>query len=374
MAPRKLKLMISSRSDAFGIPDGKGGEIKLREIRTTLKHDLESAGFLGGPLLEVWINETEHGNQTENAWDECLVEAADCDLFIALYDGNPGWERDKSGLGICQAEFDAAFNTAPQKVQMVRLPNAKLPNPITPAATRFRDSLTRAHRFETHVKKDWPELRTKMHELVRTMILRVGLEGARQFRKSGANVGQALDWTRMDFNERSAAIRRTIALAVGRDSTRRTVAHEALREIEGQDLLFVCHGAPRSMAEAAGREAVGRPFFSDHHLVSADASATFVGPVHLIGCPKGVTDLQAITLLGTPDITVVPGSFGIYAVDRVNMVQVCLLADCADAGSTRNAVARLFEWLERSGEQLPLVKRAAARRRILDVIADELKA
>jgi hypothetical protein len=373
MAPRKLKLMISSRSDAFGLPDGQGGEIKLREIRTTLKRELETAEFLGNSLLKVWINETEHGNQTEIDWDECLIEATECDLFIALYDGNAGWERDKSGLGICQAEFDAAFNTAPQKVQIVRLPNAKLPNPVTEGATRYLDALTRAHRFETHIKKDWPELQTKIKDLVRNMVLRTGLEGARQFRKSGANVGQALDWTRMDFNERSDAIKHAIALAVGRDRTGRTIAHESLRELEGQKLLFVCHGAPRSMAEAAGREAVGRPFFSDHHLVAGDTGATFVGPVHLIGCPKGVTDLQAITLLGTPDITVVPGSFGVYAVDRVNMVQVCLLADCADSGSTRNAVARLFEWLERSGEQRPLVKRAAARRRILDVIADELK-
>lgn len=365
--------MISSRSDAFGIPDGQGGEISLRDVRTTLKRSLEAAEFLGGSLLEVWINETEHGNQTDNAWDECLAEATDCDLFIALYDGDPGWERDNSGLGICQAEFDAAFNTAPQKVQVVRLPKAKLPKPPSKAATRFLDSLTRAQRFETHIKDDWPELQAKIKELVRTMVLRTGLEGARQFRKSGANVGQALDWTRMDFNERSYAIRQAIAVAVGRDRTGRTALNEALREVDDQTLLFVCHGAPRSMAEAAGREAVGRPFFFDHRLVSADTSATFVGPVHLIGCPKGVTDLQAITLLGTPDITVVPGSFGVYAVDRVNMVQVCLLADCADSGSTRNAVARLFEWLERSGEQGPLVKRAAARRRILDVIADELK-
>lgn len=55
--PKKLTLMISSRSDKFRIPDGEGGEISLRDVRTQLKKDIESATFLGGELIDVWINE-----------------------------------------------------------------------------------------------------------------------------------------------------------------------------------------------------------------------------------------------------------------------------------------------------------------------------
>lgn len=374
MAQRKLRIMISSRSDAFAIPDGNGGEIKLRKARTDLKTELEASAFLDAPLVEIWINEGEHGEQTDVAWDECIKQAIDCDLFIAMYDGDPGWDRDGSGLGICQAEFDAALGAAPQKVHVIRLPKNKLPRSNASnylSATRFLDSLKKAQRFETHVQEDWPELRSKVRSLVRDMVLRAAHEGVRQFRKSGLNTGQALDWTRMDFVARSSAIAATIAEAVAGSSGQYEQAAWATRKLGGADLYFACHGAPRSMSEAAGRETVGKPFFNDHKLLPAQMKGETVGPVHLIGCPKGVTDLQAITLLGTSDITVVPGSFGVYAVDRVNMVQVCLLADCADPGSTRNAVTRLFEWLGRSGEDEALVARARSRKRILAVIAQE---
>ena len=182
--------MISSRSDNFSIPDGNGKFITLRDARHLLKEQLEQAKFLGGNMVEVWINETEHGRQNNNAWDECIEQARECDLFITLYDGNPGWERKGSGLGVCHAEFDAAFNTAPQKVQVVRLPGAKLHQ--TDPGRRFLDALTKAHRFETHVKSDWVELQNKIHSLVRDMILRAAHEGVRDFHKSGLNTGPAL--------------------------------------------------------------------------------------------------------------------------------------------------------------------------------------
>ena len=71
------------------------------------------------------------------------------------------------------------------------------------------------------------------------------------------------------------------------------------------------------------------------------------------------------------DFTVVEGSFGVYAADKTQKIQLCLLSDCADPGSTRNAVTRYFEWLGRSGELPMLVERAAARRRIIDAVLAE---
>lgn len=202
------------------------------------------------------------------------------------------------------------------------------------------------------------------------MILRAAHEGVRDFHKSGLNTGPALDWSRMDFESRSQAIRDTIVQSV--ESNAASGSTSAVRILEKQKVIFVCHGAPRSMGEAAGREAVGKPFTSDYKLVGSVLKAGYIGPIHLVGCPKNVTDLQALNFLGVSDVTVVPGSFGVYAVDRVNMVQVCLLAQCNDPGSTRNAVARLFEWLSRSGELPPLIRRAASRRKILQVIAQEI--
>ena len=376
MAHRELKLMISSRSDDFEIPDGNGGLMKLRAARETLKADLEAASFLDRPLLKVWINEREHGEGGQTAWDQCLAEAKACDLFISLYDGHAGWTLKGSELGICQAEFVAAFNDSPEKVQVVRLPKAKLKAGDV-SGKNFLDALTSSQRFETHPRSDWPEIQAKIHSLVQQMVLGALHEGIRQYRKSGPNLGQALNWSRMTFFDRSGAIQAAIASEIaetaGGERLEEARGLLALRTIRDTRVLFSCHGAPRSLGEAAGREAVGRPFLNDHNLSAATSwKQSDAGPVHLVGCPKGVTELQALALLGATDVTVVPGTFGVYAADRSHMVQVCLLSGCTDPGSTRNAVQRFLEWLERSGEFEQLNRRARSRRRIVETIIGEM--
>lgn len=369
----KLRLMISSRSDRFSIPDGAGGMMTLREARERLKAGIEAEAFFGNGLVEVWINEREHGDTSDTAWNECLHQAEACDLFVALYDGDAGWAPPGSAVGICQAEFDTALRLAPGKMRIVRLPGAN------PAAGNlldqsFHEALAAARRFETHVKKDWPELRAAIASLVREMVLGAALEGTREFRRSGGNLGQALDWSRMTFTERAAAIGLTIADATRRrgtasGTTRGTTSGDtrATVTLDGEAVLFACHGAPRSLSLAASREMVGQPFLRDHEILRAAASGV-IGPIHIIGCPKGVTETQAVSLLGFPDFTVVEGSFGVYAADRVQRIQLCLLANCSDPGSTRNAVERFFEWLDRSRELPAMLDRAKSRRRIIDAI------
>ena len=371
MAQKKLRLMISSRSENSSIDDGAGARMPLREARLALKRDIEAADFLAGGLVEVWINEDEHGDGAGTSWDECIEQARSCDLFIALYDGDPGWAPKGGSVGICAAEFEMAFGAAPSKVKILRLPDAKVVagNKL---AEDFRDSLAAANRYETHIKKDWVELRSRMLELVREMFLAAAHEGARDYRKSSTNIGLALDWSRMTFAERSRAIAETIAGAIALRKGKANTADPKLvvAQVEGDDLIFACHVAPRSLSVAAARELVGQPFLSDHRIAET-VGTQGIGPVHLIGCPKGVTENQAVSLLGFPDFTVVEGSFGVYAADRVQKIQLCLLADCADPGSTRNSVDRFFEWLSRSGELPLLAERAKSRRRIIDAILKE---
>jgi hypothetical protein len=362
--------MISSRSDRFSLPDGAGGSISLRDARLQLKADLENAEYLGSSLIDVWINEAEDGDHSETAWDECILQAESCDLFISLYDGSAGWAPTGGAVGICQAEFDAALRLAPGKVKVIRLPGAKMKAGNT-LDQRFQEALSKASRFETHVKTDWPDLRSRVHGLVNQMVLGAAQEGVRERRKSGANVGQALDWSRMTFPERSGAIATTISGSlVDRGATLLDGSVRASTPLAGSEILFCCHGAPRSLSYSAAREFVGQPFLRDHQMVDG-ATSDVSGPVHLVGCPKSVTESQAVNLLGFPDFTVVEGSFGVYAADKTLMVQLCLLRDCADPGSTRNAVGRFFEWLERSGELSLLSERAASRRRIIDAILAE---
>jgi hypothetical protein len=64
--------------------------------------------------------------------------------------------------------------------------------------------------------------------------------------------------------------------------------------------------------------------------------------VHVIACHKGVTENQAVGLLGFPDATIVTPAFGVYVADNVQKIQLILLANCRDESSTRYAVQRFF--------------------------------
>jgi hypothetical protein len=79
-----------------------------------------------------------------------------------------------------------------------------------------------------------------------------------------------------------------------------------------------------------------------------------------------------MTLLGFPDATIVTGSFGVYVADNVQKIQLCLIANCRDDSSTRHELQKLFDWLEQSGEDALLAKRATSRARIVGVIAKEV--
>ena len=129
----------------------------------------------------------------------------------------------------------------------------------------------------------------------------------------------------------------------------------------------VDQGKQVAMNVGEAREILGRPFLKDHQEV--DALKRAVGPVHLIGCNRSVTETQATNLLGFPDAIVVAAPFGIYVADPVQRIQFVLLANCRDETMTRLALQTFLRWLTESGEGERLVERAAARTRIVKVIA-----
>lgn len=173
MPDKPLTLMISSRSDRFEVDDGEGGKMKLREARQRLRAEVENATFLGRKLVAVWINEEEAGDHSQTAWDECIKQAENCDLFISLYDGSAGWSVEGGSVGICQAEFDTALRLAPGKVRVVRLPGATIRTGKDRERDRsFLDALTRASRFEVQVRLDWPELKERFLHTVSKMVER----------------------------------------------------------------------------------------------------------------------------------------------------------------------------------------------------------
>jgi len=118
---------------------------------------------------------------------------------------------------------------------------------------------------------------------------------------------------------------------------------------------------PAAMTVASAREMVGRPFLRDHEL-AGKMGGDIQGPVHVIACHKGVTENQAVSMLGYPDATIVTPAFGVYVADNVQKIQLILLANCRDESSTRYAVQRFFDWLVRSGEAKFLADRAQGQK------------
>ena len=112
--------MISSRCKTK-FPVGDSGGTELSDIRKQLQKEIEAAKFFGKPLVNVWVNETETEDGTSTSWDACINQASECDMFIALLDGDAGWRKDGSEIGICHAEFETAYGQSPGKVRVVSL-------------------------------------------------------------------------------------------------------------------------------------------------------------------------------------------------------------------------------------------------------------
>lgn len=372
MAQKKLRLMISSRCRTkFPIGDTKGTE--LSEIRKQLKKEIEAEKFFGKPLVNVWINEDETEEGSTTLWDACIKQASDCDIFIALLDGEAGWQKDKSGIGICHAEFETAHASSPGKVRVISLlgDKGKIKTRTGPDLD-FVNAIQKASLLEARKFANANELKDRTKELVRELVLQLSHEGAREVKKSGPNTGQALDWSRLNFAQRQKEMVAVLVSSLSSKEKAKTENAAVFVPMSKTQVLFQPSAIPAAFTVPAAREMVGQPFLSDHEL-SGSLKSGSGGPVHIIACQKNVTEAQAMSLLGFPDATIVSGSFGVYVADNIQKIQLCLISNCRDAASTKHGLQKLFEWLERTGEDELLADRAVSRAKILKVIAGELE-
>jgi hypothetical protein len=193
----------------------------------------------------------------------------------------------------------------------------------------------------------------------------LALKGMRETRRGLAFFGAALEWSRLDFAGRRAAMRNVMAEALA--SNRYNPGDTTVStQIDGQEVLAVCDAIPAAFSVAQAREMVGQPFLRDHLLAARLKNVG--GPVHFIACHKGVSEAQAIRQLGYPDVTVVTPPFGVYVADEVQKIQMIFLKDCRDATTTRTRVDEAREWLERSQEAPELRRRAQERAVIVRAI------
>ena len=370
MSKNKIKIMISSRcSDEF--PAGQEGALSLENIRRKIKKMIEDTSVFERQIFEVWINEDSAslpGNA--DSWEHCLKQVRSTDILLVLYNGNAGWTKNEGDIGICHAELNEGMEHAPGKVFLISILDKDGKDiPDRPADKRFQEYVEIQNLFRSCTATDYKTLITRVEEVLRESLITLTSRGVRESSKGCFHTGQALDWSRLSFLDRSEEIKSIISNAIAERSNNKN-NDVLLMHVDQNDLLIIPSAIPAALSVAAAREMVGQPFLRDHeHIEILDAGK--VGPVHVIGCHKGVTERQAMVLLGFPDVTLVTTPFGIYAVDNIQKIQLILVANCRDETTTRHGIQRFFEWLEQTGGDIILAKTAMSRSKIVKVIAKE---
>lgn len=371
----KLRVMISSRcNDAF--PVGKKGR-PLSDIRKDLKSEVEALEVFGRPIVEVWINEdTPPQGGTWDSWDVCIEAVKDCDILIALSNGNAGWAQSGGDIGICHAELLTGLSRSPAKVRLIELGNIKpAKNPEGERNRRFQEFVQNQNLFRGGLVATEAELTARVKEAIRDALIALAQAGVRDASKGCFHSGEALDWSRLDFKARQLEMRRVLRDAMRqRAGSHEDAAHLFVR-LGHVDVLCVPTAIPAALTVSAAKEMVGQPFLRDYELspVLSKRKGDRGGPVHIIACHKTATEAQAIRLLGFPDATVVSTPFGVFVADGVQKVQFAFVVNCRDENTTRHGAQRFFQWLEQTGEEALVAERAQARARIVAAIARETK-
>jgi hypothetical protein len=370
-ASTKIRVMISSRcKDPF--PHGSGDSPTLTEIRKELKKEIEATEMFGKKAFEVWINEeTPPKGGTWDSWEVCIEAVKDCDVLLVLSNGNAGWAKNPGEIGICHAELMTGLSQAAGKVWLISLGNVPVDETEQGQCNkRFQDYVSSQNLFRGGEVKTIDQLKQRVKEALHDAVITLVQRGVRESSKGRFHSGQALDWNRLDFAARQQEMLRVLREAILQRTNAKENSSNLFVRLSGTEILFVPHAIPAALGVATAKEMVGQPFLKDHNFDTA-LSRKRGGPVHLIGCHKTATESQATKLLGFPDATVVSAPFGVYVADNVQKVQFAFISNCRDEANTRHGVQRFFEWLEQTGEDALLAKRAKSRAKIVKTIAGE---
>lgn len=364
--------MLSSRCSDKVTFEGK--QQAFAKLRLRIKNELESLRRGEHQVFEVWIHEDESYANDQTSWDICMAMARKADLFLALYNGRAGWSGTSSrigdNVGICHAEFHEAFYHCPSKIRTVQFSPAKAKK--NSADEKFQKYFDNQSVFGAQVNTGEEAIEASVRAAV-TGLLDLARSGVAIDAKGNYFVGEALNWSRMDFQTRRETTRRVIFDYLRQQPGSTDISgvdYFVSMKIAGKKVAIVCDCVPATFSTPSARELVGQPFLRDYLKVERMAKTVY-GPVHLIGCHKGVTEAQAIKQLGFPDAIVVSAPFGIYVADEIQKIQMVFIANCRDETSTRQGVQRMLRWLSEQSEDKLLASRAASRRKIVDCISNQ---
>jgi Domain of unknown function (DUF4062) len=364
----KIKVMISSRCDDVFPLSSKTG-LKLTDLRRKLKSEFEAAVLFGERPYEIWIHEQATEDAELDAWDECLRQARECDIFVALYNGNAGWPGGQSGaVGICHEEFSTAYSQAPGKVFIVNIFEASSPKrPSRREDREFQKLIDSQFRFG-RIIKDPKTLEKQIRQTIVQATVKMVQRGVKEANRGKGYLGPALDWNRQNYSQRQASMVAALRSALKPNSSERP-ADPCIVNVDGRVISFHLSAIPDSVSVAAARELVGQPHLMDHTAIQHKSDG---GPVHIIACHKGVTATQAQRMLGFPNATVVNAPFGIYVLDTIQAIQLVLISNCADATQTRHGVQSFMAWLHQAEQSEALVRFARKRKEIVKLLAQTI--
>ena len=294
-------------------------------------------------------------------------------VLVLVGSRNPGWARAEGDIGICHAELEAALSQSPGKVSFISLKNMPAgTEDQTQLDKRFQEFVNNYNLFRGgYEPKTEGELKKIVKEALHHSIISLAQNGVREVSRGKFHSGQALDWSRMDFNGRSKAMIESLRSSLTERPGGERVKEQIELTLDGKRVLVVLHAIPAALSVPQAKEMVGQPFLRDHELAS-QLGEDRVGPFHIIACHRGAAESQATRLLGFPDATVVNAPFGVYVADKIQKVQFAFIVDCRDDTNTRNGVQRVLAWLEQTGEAALLAERAQSRTNIVKAIAEEV--
>lgn len=374
MAPSsKILVMISSRcSDK--LPLTGSNQLELSEIRIQLKEIIEKETLFGKQLFEVWINEVQPPQGGDwNSEEFCLNAVKKCDVMLVLYNGNAGWDNH-AGIGICHSELEQAMEIAPGKIKFIQLRGKKIDEYDQKDQLknqRFQEYVENFNFFRgSKVCEDVDDViklvMESMYDISRLLIQR----GVRDAEQGEYHTGESLKWSQMSFETRKNAIIQEIKSTLIDEGSIST-NNEIFFQSNNQEILFHINSIPDSLSISEAKEKTGQPFLSDYKFFQI-LSGKKIGPVHIIGCHKGITESQARKILGYPDAFLVNAPYGVYIADNIHKIQMVFLENCRNPTSTRNKIKKLLEWLENNDEFENLIRRAKSRKKIIQAISKEI--
>jgi hypothetical protein len=368
----RIQVMVSSRSHD---PVSDADQTTLETARRRLKKTIEAVLAQDGrAAFEVWISEEgDPAAADRSSWEECIERARACDILLALFNGHSGWSPKGSSIGICQAELQAAVDSAPEKVRLVwlRCDRTRSSVPEREWDQAFRQYVDRLSIFRGAMADSAEDVVRESMAALRDAVVELTRAGSRSSRLGLGYQGEALDWNRLSFANRKGRMEEVLAEELlERPGSIGLTDREVVVLVSGKPVLACCHAVPAAMTIAGARELVGQPFLRDHEYLAAGSEDTN-GPVHIIACVGRVSDAQARRQLGFPDATVVATPFGVWIADPIQKMQLLFLAGCLDSTSTRHQVQRAFAWLSRTGEEAQLLDRAISRARIARAVGAE---